>query len=121
MQRRTFRHLRAATESGMHHYVYVVLLESKAAKLAKVRRENPHRDPRKPAVYVGMTGLKPEERFENHKMGIKSSHVVERYGVRLLPELYEWLNPMPFAAAVQMELDHAEYLRRQGETGTGGH
>jgi hypothetical protein len=34
-----------------------------------------------------MTGPTPEERFENHRQGIKSAGLVERYGLRLLPEL----------------------------------
>lgn len=67
-----------------------------------------------------MTGHLPEERFENHKNGYKSSWVVEKYGVRLLPELYEFLNPMPFEAAAQMEQELAEDLRGQGYTVTGG-
>jgi hypothetical protein len=121
MRRRTFRQLRAATESGFHHCVYVVLLDPKAAKDRIVLRENPHRDPRKPCVYVGMTGLPPEERFQNHKHGIKAARVVQQYGLRLLPELYECFNPMPFEAAVEMERDLAEDLRRQGFTVTGGH
>ncbi len=86
-----------------------------------MRAENPGHDPKKPCVYVGMTGLTPEERFANHKAGIKAASVVERYGMRLLPELYEHLNPMPFEAAAQMEVDLAEDLRRAGYTVTGGH
>ena len=68
-----------------------------------------------------MTGLTPEERFENHKAAIKAAWVVKRYGIRLLPELYAHLNPMPFEAAVQMEMDLAEDLRRAGYTVLGGH
>ncbi len=75
----------------------------------------------KSCVYVGMTGLSPEERFANHKAGIKAASIVKRYGIDLLPELYEHLNPMPFGAAVQMEMDLAEDLRRPGYTVTGGH
>jgi len=41
-----------------------------------------------PCLYVGMTGLTPEERFANHKAGTKAAAVVKRYGLRLLPELY---------------------------------
>ena len=69
----------------------------------------------------GVPGLTPEERFENHKKGIKAAGVVKRYGVKLLPELYAHLNPMPFEAAVQMEQDLAEDLRRLRYTVTGGH
>ncbi len=47
--------------------------------------------------------------------------VVERYGVHLLPDLYEHLNPLPYEAAAQMEQDLAEDLRRAGYTVTGGH
>lgn len=68
-----------------------------------------------------MTGLTPEDRFANHRAGIKDASVVRRYGIRLLPELYAHLNPMPFEAAVQMEKDLAEDLRRAGYTVTGGY
>jgi len=68
-----------------------------------------------------MTGLTPEERFANHKAGIKDASLVKRYGLRLLPEFYERLNPMPFDAAAQMEMDLAEDLRRAGYTVTGEH
>ena len=121
MKRRTFRKLRADPKPEHHHNVYVVLLEPAAARLRAVRAANPGRDPEKPCVYVGMTGLDPEERFANHKQGIKSASVVKRYGLRVMPELYAHLNPMPFEAAVQMEQDLAEDLRRAGYTVTGGH
>jgi len=124
MQRRTFRNLkaRAAAQNGglHHHHVYVVLLHPKAARSAKLRKANPNCVPDKPCVYVGMTGLDPEERFENHKRGIKAAHVVQKYGVRLLPELYTCYNPMPFEAAAEMERDLAEDLRKEGYTVAGG-
>ena len=68
-----------------------------------------------------MSGLLPEHRFENHRHGYKSSWVVRKYGLRLIPELYEHLNPMPFEAATEMERDLAEDLRNEGYTVTGGH
>ena len=123
MKRRTLRSLKAkvaAQSEAHHHHVYVVLLDSKAGKASKLRKANPKRDPDKPCLYVGMTGLKPEERFQNHKQGIKAAHVVQRHGLRLLPEMYSCLNPMPFEAAAQMERDLAEDLRAQGYTVAGG-
>jgi predicted GIY-YIG superfamily endonuclease len=120
MKRRMYRKLRAEQQSD-HHNVYVVLLDPAVSRNRKVRAENPKRDPRKPCVYVGMTGLTPEERFANHKAGIKAAAVVKRHGLRLLQELYAHLNPMPFEAAAQMEKDLAEDLRRDGYTVTGGH
>ncbi len=105
---------------NFHHHVYVVLLDSRVARLRKVRAANPHRDPQKPCLYVGMSGLDPKKRFQNHKNGYKAAAFVERYGIRLLPELYEAYNPMPFDAAAQMERELAEDLRAQGYTVTGG-
>ena len=121
MKRRTLKQLRSKRESEHHHNVYVVLLAPAVATFRKVRAENHLSDPRQPCVYVGMTGLTPEERFANHKSGIKDASLVKRYGLRLLPELYAHLNPMPFEAAAQMEKDLAEDLRRAGYTVTGGH
>jgi len=121
MKRRTLHKVRTNSQSKHHHNVYVVLLESVADEISRIRSGNPARDPKKPCVYVGMTGLSPEERFANHKQGIKSSSVVKKHGIRLLPELYAHLNPMPYEAAVRMEQDLAEDLRRAGYTVTGGH
>ena len=111
--------LKSGTEQH-HHNVYVILLEDKVALHPSVQRVNPRRDPSKPCVYVGMTGLPVEHRFENHKHGYKSAWTVEKYGIRLMPELFEHLNPMPYDAAAQMEKDLAEDLRSQGYTVTGG-
>jgi hypothetical protein len=120
MRRRTFQKLKVAGENRFHHYVYVVLLDPKAAKDRKILKANPKRDKSKPCVYVGMTGLSPEERFQNHRSGIKAARIVQRFGVRLLPELYECFNPMPFEAAAEMERELAEELRGKGFTVAGG-
>ncbi len=106
--------------SSHHHSVYVVLLDDKAAQHRSIQRANPQRDPVLPCVYVGMTGLPVEHRLQNHLHGYKSAWIVEKYGVRLMPELFAHLNPMPFEAAAQMEKDLAADLRAQGYTVTGG-
>lgn len=91
-----------------HHSVYVVYLR------------NPKGDG-KAGYYVGMTGLTPEQRFANHKNGIKAARVVRRFGERLVPRLYVHLNPMPYRKAVQMEVDLADSLRKRGYVVFGGH
>ncbi len=91
-----------------HHSVYVVELDGVPGGTGK-------------DVCVGMTGLAPEKRFENHKKGYKASKVVKKYGVRLLPELYEHMNPMTWASAVKMEILYAAGLRRRGFNVYGGH
>lgn len=121
LKRKTLRQIRAVTEAAHHHNVYVVLLDSAVGRLRKVKALNPARKAELPCVYVGMTGLSPDARFANHKAGVKAAWVVKRYGLRLLPELFVHLNPMPFEAAAQMEVDLAEDLRRAGYTVTGGY
>jgi hypothetical protein len=121
MRRRSFRRLKCASPARFHHHVYVVLLDGRAAKELALRRANPNRNPAKPCVYVGMSGLPPEERFARHKEGIQAAKWVQLYGVRLLPEMYAHFNPMPFEAAVEMERGLAEDLRAQGFTVAGGH
>jgi hypothetical protein len=91
-----------------HHSVYVVYLR------------NPKGDG-KAGYYVGMTGLPPEERFQNHKAGVKAARIVKKYGERLVPKLYAHLNPMPFKKAQEMEVQLADSLRKRGYVVFGGH
>jgi predicted GIY-YIG superfamily endonuclease len=91
-----------------HHSVYVVYLR------------NPRGDG-KAGYYVGMTGLSPEQRFQNHKRGVKAARIVKRFGERLVPRLYSHLNPMPYAKAVDMEIALADSLRKRGYVVYGGH
>src|SRR3974390_1185035 len=73
IKRRTLRRVRANRRARDHHNVYVVLLDKAVGKIRSVCAANPNRNPKKPCVYVGMTGLKPQERFANHQQGIKSA------------------------------------------------
>jgi len=119
LQARRKRRLRSPAKQ-FHHSVYVILLSDRALRELSIFRLNPKRDPGKPCVYVGMTGLPVGHRFENHKNGYKAARLVRKYGVRLMPELYAHLNPMPFEAATEMEKDLAEDLRNEGYTVAGG-
>ena len=67
-----------------------------------------------PFVYVGMTGLDPDLRFDMHKAGIQANRFVLDYGLRLLPALYEVYIPMPYEAARDMEVELAIALREAG-------
>lgn len=97
-----------------HYHVYVVELSKDVLDEPKFRRANLEYDARKPCVYVGMTGLDPDVRFDKHKAGIQSNRYVLRYGLRLLPDLYECYNPMPYDAARDMEVELAIGLREAG-------
>ena len=65
-------------------------------------------------LYVGMTGLTPDERFQNHKAGHKDSRWVRRFGVGLLPALYRHLNPLDYEPAKKAEVALAEALASTG-------
>jgi hypothetical protein len=97
-----------------HHHVYVVELSKDVLNEPKFTRCNPDYRLAMPCVYVGMTGLKPDERFDKHMAGIRSNRFVLRYGVRLMPGLYEVYNPMPYDAARDMEVELAIALRAKG-------
>ena len=97
-----------------HHSVYVVELALDVLDEPRFRRANPDYNYGKPCVYVGMTGLSPDQRFDKHMAGIQANRFVTRYGRRLLPQLYSVYNPMPYGAACDMEVELAIGLREAG-------
>ena len=97
-----------------HYSVYVVELSRGVLYERKFQKANPNYNPERPCVYVGMTGIDPDVRFDKHKAGIQSNRYVREYGVRLLPALYQAYNPMPYDAARDMEVELAIALREQG-------
>ena len=97
-----------------HYHVYVVQLDDPVWNIARFRRANPDYVLGKPFVYVGMTGLDPDLRFDRHKAGIQANMLVRNYGLRLLPALYEKYNPMPYLAAREMEVELGIQLREKG-------
>jgi hypothetical protein len=97
-----------------HHNVYVIELDGAVLNHSRFRKANPNRDMLKPCVYVGCTGLTPEKRFAKHKAGIQANSYVQRYGLRLLPRLYAYANPMPYDAARDMEVELAIALQEEG-------
>lgn len=106
--RRSRKPRKAKRARALHHVVYVVELKSQDG-------------PGTSGLYVGMTGLTPAERFANHKAGVKCSHIVRDFGVRLAPEFYEHIHAMTWKDAVAKEKAWAEELRANGFRVYGGH
>lgn len=94
--------------------MYVIELDARVWNHARFRRANAGHDLTRPCVYVGMTGLPIEQRFANHRRGHRGNSYVTRYGVRLLPRLYQRLNPMRYALARLTEVTLAQRLRAEG-------
>jgi len=97
-----------------HHNVYVIELSKDVLHERRFKKCNPGYIPGKPCLYVGMTGLDPDVRFDNHKAGIRANNYVQKYGLRLLPELYELYNPMTYNAARDLEVELAIDFREAG-------
>ena len=97
-----------------HYHVYVIELSKDVLYEAKFKKCNPDYLPGKPCVYVGMTGLDPDLRFDKHKAGIQSNRYVKEYGLRLLPDLYEGFNPMTYDEACEREVEIGIDLRSAG-------
>ena len=99
---------------GKHYSVYVIELSKDVLYEAKFKKCNPDYITGKPCVYVGMTGLDPDVRFDKHKAGIQSNKYAKQYGLRLWPDLYEAYNPMSYVAAQGMEVELGIMLREAG-------
>ena len=97
-----------------HYHVYVIELSKDVLYEGRFKKSNPAYVTGKPCVYVGMTGLDPDLRFDKHKAGIQSNRYVKQFGLRLLPDLYEVYNPMPYEGARDMEVELAIGLREAG-------
>jgi hypothetical protein len=97
-----------------HHHVYLIELHKDVLLDHKFRQCNPGYVDGKPCVYVGMTGLDPDVRFDKHKAGIQASSYVFKYGLCLLPDLYEGFNPMRYEDAVDKEIEVGIDLRSAG-------
>ena len=67
-----------------------------------------------------MTSQSPEVRFRKHKTGYRtkkgvkiSAYYAEKYGLYLRPSLYKHLNPLTKAAAIKMEEQLANELKKK--------
>jgi hypothetical protein len=105
---------RRASPRKQHYHVYVVELDDAVWNSVRFRKANPDYQLGKQFVYVGMTGLDPDVRFDKHKAGIQSNNYVLRFGLRLLPGLYAMYNPMPYEGARDMEVELGIALREAG-------
>ena len=98
----------------MRYHVYVIALSDAVLQEPRFLRSNPEYVTGRPCVYVGMTGLDPDLRFDKHMAGIQSNRYVLRHGLRLLPDLYEAFNPMTREQAQLKEVEIAIDLRSAG-------
>jgi len=95
--------------------IYVVDLDKEVLLLKKFRDANPDYIVDYPCVYVGQTAKSPDDRFDQHKAGIKANRYAKKYGIRLRYKLFEEYNPI--ATRKEAEYKEAllgEHLRKRG-------
>jgi predicted GIY-YIG superfamily endonuclease len=88
-------------QRNANHSVYVILLHDPSCS-------------EKWGLYVGQTSRDPDLRFDQHKAGHKASRAVTRFGVRLIPDLVDHLNPMRAWESLELEAALAECFREAG-------
>ena len=102
--RRAARRVRAQTHRarGVRHNLYVILLDSCGSKDGGW------------GLYVGESSRPPHVRFEEHMGGIRSGRGVQERAVKLLPKLFQHLNPCKRSEAKLLEKQLAAALSEAG-------
>ena len=96
-----------------HHTVYAIELDPAVWKRRAFRERNPG-GAASGYLYVGVTGLTPDARFQRHREGTQSGRFVRTHGLRLRLDLVEGFSHLPYRIAACMEPKLAAWLRAQG-------
>ena len=93
--------------------LYVITLDPEVLWRREFRQENPGYIEGMPCVYVGMTIHEPGDRFQQHKLGYRSSKYPRQYGIELALELIDGFDGAGLSDE-QREAALADWLRGQG-------
>jgi hypothetical protein len=104
---------RAAGKKKRPRNLYVITLDPEVLWRREFRHENPGYIQGMPCVYVGMTIHAPGDRFQQHKLGYRSSKYPRYYGIELALELMDGFDAGALPE-VEREAALADWLRRQG-------
>lgn len=98
-----------------HCVVYAIELDPSVIEDSAFLRKNPKWDPSKPAYYVGMTSLSPEERYQQHRSGSTNvSRIAHEYGLALRMDIVPDQAPSRRTWAMKRETRLAKDLRSRG-------
>ena len=104
---------RSAAKKRKGRNLYVITLDPAVLWEKEFRQENPGYIEGMPCLYVGMTIHDPGDRYEQHRVGYRSSKYPRRYGVELALELMEGFDREGLSDEEQ-EAALADWLRDQG-------
>lgn len=94
--------------------VYVIKLDIGVLQSGKFRDDNPGYLDGSPCYYVGMTGIPPDRRFEQHRQGYKACRFAKEFGLELMPARFARCNPRTYDGALRHEKVAASRLKDQG-------
>jgi hypothetical protein len=104
---------RRAAKKKKARNLYVITLDPEVLWRREFRQQSPGYIEGMPCVYVGMTIHEPGDRFQQHKLGYRSSKYPRIYGIELAQELIEGFDDTGLGDADQ-ESALADWLRDQG-------
>ncbi len=104
---------RRAAKKRKRRNLYIITLDPEVLWIKEFRHENPGYIEGMPCVYVGMTIHEPGDRFEQHRVGYRSSKYPRNYGIELALELMEGFERKGLNDDKQ-EAALADWLRDQG-------
>jgi predicted GIY-YIG superfamily endonuclease len=106
------RERRGRSESPRDRTVYVIALDPTVMAKKGYRDANTQYAAGKPCVYVGMTALTPEARYQQHKSGAQANRYVRDFGLRILEK--ECVSELSYQDAQVQEVQLATELRDRG-------
>lgn len=96
------------------YLVYAIRLRPAVLEVGRFRDANPEYMEGMDCFYVGMTAKSPEERWQQHRNGYKSSRFARRYGCELMPPEFTVIRHRTFEEARRLERRIARRLRKKG-------
>ena len=102
-----------AAQARRKRNLYVITLHPDVLDRDEFRQANPGYIEGMPCVYVGLTIHLPGDRFEQHKVGYRSSKYPRSYGIELAMELIDGFQEKGLTDA-EREEGLADWLRDQG-------
>ena len=100
------------TESPRDRTVYVIALEPTVMRKKAYLKANAQYAVGNPCVYVGMTALTPEARYQQHKSGVRANKYARDFGLRIIEE--ECIAALTYQEAQVKEVQLATTLRHRG-------
>ncbi len=104
---------RQAARKKHQRNLYVITLHPDVMTHKEFCTKNPGYIEGMPCVYVGMTIHDPGDRYEQHKLGYRSSKYPRRFGIELAPELINGFDEDGLPED-EKEAALANWLRDQG-------